>query len=122
MLVLSDLDETRTDETRGNHGDIMISRLVDEILRRKLLFSKTDEAKILFFRLFAENLLSGRNYFVYITENMRSAVIFKILVRPELKFFIFAEKFGSFLQEASSRRNPAADRVKLAPEPLCSRL
>lgn len=112
------------DETHGNHGDIRISCLVDEILRRKLLFSKTDEAKILFFRLFAENLLSGRNYFVYIAENMRSAVIFKILVRPELKFFIFAEKFGSFLQKSSSRRNPTADKVKLsaAPEAICSRL
>ena len=60
------------------------------------------------FRLFSENRLSCRNFFVYFPYFVLMAVNSKNLFRPESHFPIFAEKFGSDLQNSSSRRNPPA--------------
>ena len=82
--------------------------MADEILRPKSHFPNTDEVKILFFRQFATNLFHSRNYSVYFNNHSIYAVIFKIFVRLKRKFRIFAEKFGSYFQKSSSRRNPIA--------------
>lgn len=77
----------------------------DEKSRRDANFSKKDEPKVLFFRLFLQIRNYGRNYFVYSVRHAESAVIFKNLFRQSSTFLIFAEKFGSDLQNPSSCRN-----------------